>query len=276
MDFKKVSIAFIGALAAGALFTACPGGEGTLYSECTSDLACGTGEICHPDAGVCVTTCTDANDCGDEAKTCAAFSDDDDRKVCQCTTDELCAGFAEGLSCGTSAVCVGDGTGGSGGTLGDACEGDGQSTCDYGQFCDTTCQAAPQATASCENFANGPGINWSAESGTGPVIYSVTSIAPWTGFCADDAQAFTAKVLAYNANGTFPATRTALSGFFYVRVDGEERDATLLMNDSRYRITNDGKNGEFDLTFCAAQDLNSVQVGLYFTNGNEVCSSVTN
>src|SRR5690606_27081291 len=217
MDFKKVSIAFIGALAAGALFTACPGGEGTLYGECTTDLSCGTGEICHPDAGVCVTTCTDANDCGDEAKTCAAIGDDDDRKVCQCQTDALCAGFAEGLTCDLqSAVCVGDGTGGGGnGTLGEACEGDAQSTCDYGQFCDTTCQAAPQADESCQNFANGPGINWSPESGTGPVIYSVTSIAPWDNFCSGTGlTAFTAKVLAYHGTGTFPANKDDLSGFF--------------------------------------------------------------
>ncbi|HLT28968.1 MAG TPA: hypothetical protein VK013_02935, partial [Myxococcaceae bacterium] len=209
----------------------------------------------------------------------AAIGDDDDRKVCQCQTDALCAGFAEGLTCDLqSAVCVGDGTGGGGngdGTLGEACEGDAQSTCDYGQFCDTTCQAAPQADESCQNFANGPGINWSPESGTGPVIYSVTSIAPWDNFCSGTGlTAFTAKVLAYHGTGTFPANKDDLSGFFYVRVDGEERDATLLMNDARYRLSNGGKNGEFDLTVCA-DATNSIQVGLYFTSGNEVCSTVS-
>src|SRR5690606_1617317 len=104
------------------------------------------------------------------------------------------------------------------------------------------------------------------------------SIAPWTGFCSGDAQAFTAKVFAYRTEGTFPANKDDLSGFFYVRVNGVESDATSLMgtSENRYRITNDGKNGEFDLTFCVAQDIeNSIQVGLYFTNGNEVCATVT-
>src|SRR5690606_6021060 len=273
MDFKKVSIAFIGALAAGALFTACPGGEGTLYGECTTDLSCGTGEICHPDAGVCVTTCTDANDCGDEAKTCAAIGDDDDRKVCQCQTDALCAGFAEGLTCDLqSAVCVGDGTGGGGNA--DSCEGQGQATCDYGDFCnDGECAAAPQADDSCPNFDR-RGITWTPEDGTGPVIYEVSTISPISGFCGADSKPFSARVLAYNANGTFPTQRTALQGFFYVRVNGTESDATLLMTNENYRITNGGKNGEFNLTFCAATNLSSVDVGLYFTNGNEVCASV--
>lgn len=276
MDFKKVSMAFIGALAAGALFTACPGAEGTLYSECTSDLACSTGEICHPDASVCVQTCTSGNDCGDEARTCAAIGDDDERQVCQCSTDALCAGFAEGLSCAMDqgAVCKGDGTGGGGGGDG-TCEGQGQSTCDYGDFCDDgECTAAPQATASCQNF-DSRGITWSPESGSGPVIYEVTRISPISGFCGADAKPFSARVLAYHPDGTFPSQRTNLSGFFYVRVNGAESDATLLMTNENYRISNEGKNGEFNLTFCGAQSLNSMQVGLYFTNGNEVCANVS-
>lgn len=281
MDFKKVSIAFIGALAAGALFTACPGAEGTLYGECSSDLACSTGEICHPDAGVCVTSCTDANDCGDEAKTCAAVSDADERTVCQCQTDELCAGFAEGLACAIDqgAVCKGDGTGGNPdeGTLGQACEGDAQSTCDYGQFCDTTCTAAPQATDACENF-DSKGIEWTPESGTGGVIYSVSRIAG--GVAAYDCEQadqvkFSTKVLAYlpaDSDAVFPNTRQQLGNFFYVKVNGDEVDAGIwLMKDAQYRISNDGKNGEFDLTVCAPAGSTQVQMGLYFVGGNEVC-----
>jgi len=277
MDFKKVSLAFVGALAVGALFSACPGdGTGTLYGDCTSDLTCSSGEICHPDAKVCVKTCETADDCGSEAKTCAEVTEGSDQKVCQCSTDALCAGYEAGLSCDlATAVCKGEGGGGTdGGVVGSACTGEGQSTCNYGLFCDSTskCAQAPLATASCENFED-KGIDWTSSS-TGPVIYSIESIAPWTAFCSADSKAFTARVKAYNANGTFPSRREDMSGFFYVTVNGTERDATLLMNDARYRITNQGKNGEFDLTFCAATNLSSVQVGLYFTNGNEVCANV--
>lgn len=280
MDFKKVSLAFVGALAAGVLFSACPGDvNSTLYGECTGDLSCSSGEICHPDAKVCVKTCDSTNDCGDEAKTCAEVTEGSDQKVCQCTTDVACGNFAEGLTCDlATAVCKGEGGGNTDeGAVGAACTGDAQSTCNYGLFCESSkCADAPHADASCQNFANGPGITWTAASGTGAVIYSVEKTTPFTNFCAADSQAFTARVKAYHATGTFPATRSAAAGFFYVTVDGVKKDATLLMNDSRYRISNEGKNGEFDVTFCAGTSLSQVQVGLYFTNGNEVCATIAN
>lgn len=274
MDFKKVSLAFVAALAAGALFSACPGETGTLYGDCTGDLTCSSGEICHPDAKVCVKTCESADDCGAEAKTCAEVKTGSDQKVCQCSTDELCAGFEAGLSCDLgTAVCKGEG-----GSTDKSCQGEAQSTCSYGEFCSNSeCTAAPQATASCENIVNGPGITWKPESGTGPVIYSVETIAPVAAFPCDNADQvkFSARVKAYNANDKFPATRQQLGNFFYVKVNGQQVDAGLfLMRDAQYKLSNESKNGEFDLTFCTAPGSTQIQIGLYFTKGNEVCHTI--
>jgi hypothetical protein len=58
--------------------------------SCTASSDCLASELCHPTAGVCVQTCESAASCPDSAKTCAALSATDSRKVCQCSTDLVC------------------------------------------------------------------------------------------------------------------------------------------------------------------------------------------
>lgn len=158
-----------------------------------------------------------------------------------------------------------------------SCEGDAQSTCAYGEFCAAgACEPVPQADATCENFDK-KGITWTAAEGTGPVIYSIESITPVAAYpCQQDDQVkLSARVKAYNANDTFPTTRQELGNMFYVKTNGDEVVAgTFLMRDAQYKISEDKKNGEFDLTFCAAPGATQIQIGVYFTAGNEVCHTI--
>lgn len=57
---------------------------------CRTSTDCTITELCHPAAKACVQTCESNSDCPDSAKTCAAVSANDPRKVCQCSTNELC------------------------------------------------------------------------------------------------------------------------------------------------------------------------------------------
>jgi hypothetical protein len=301
MDFKKVSLAFLGAMAAGALFAACDGLDGaTLYNACTTDLSCSAGEMCHPTAGVCVQTCDTADTCPSESKTCAAISATNATKVCQCSTPELCQNKDAALTCdNTARVCTSGGTPTDGGTdagtectigtcadgevcnngtcaTAAACSAEGQSSCAYGQFCENTTTCADVAPApTCSNFTStgSPEVNFTSSS-TGPVIYSIEQMAGDSSFCGAAAPVgFKARVKAYT-QGTWPATVAGLNGFFYVLVDGSEKSAVPLMRPTSGYIVS-GKNAEFQLNFCQETGATQVQVGLYFTNGNAVCSTIS-
>ena len=58
-----------------------------------------------------------------------------------------------------------------------------------------------------------------------------------------------------------------------MRVNGTQQSAVSLMRPSGYNVS--GKNGEFLLNFCQETGATTVQIGLYFTDGNEVCANIT-
>lgn len=100
-----IGLGFAAALVASVV--ACGGDDGGAGAVCTFDSDCQTGELCHPDAQMCVQTCESGNDCPDSAKTCAAISGSDSRMICQCATDQLCAGETSDNICSTAfKICM--------------------------------------------------------------------------------------------------------------------------------------------------------------------------
>lgn len=274
MQLRKMTL-MIAAL--GLALTACPGG-GREDLSCTADTECsedGT-EICHPQAKVCVQTCTDTNDCPDSAKTCAPISSAANaQKICKCSTDALCqtderVTDASTLSCDkTYSVCKSTGT-----TTppGAACTGEGQSTCAYGQFCSSnTCTAV--AAPTCPNFDNKPAKNFDPANGTGNIIYSVEKlIFGGSSGCADaSSQTVKARVRFYTKSGTLPTTKEGLNGFFYVRTTGGEQNAVPLSNE--YQRSADGKSAAISVNLCTDADFSQVVLGFYFTDGNGYCAT---
>lgn len=169
MQLRKM-VVMLTALGAMSLMTACDGGETDTPGLCVSDLDCLGNEICHPDAQVCVSTCTTSDDCPASAKTCAPLASDPSVSVCQCSTTELCNQDRETADqvCSTlDKVCVqacsSNSDCGSGRTCdvltgqcvegsSDPCNGQ----CQEGETCDTTGATptcVPAAGASCEGTA---------------------------------------------------------------------------------------------------------------------------
>lgn len=352
---NRIGLIGLAGAAAVAVFLACGGDGQTGGLTCTTDGDCLAGEICHPEAGVCVQTCESGADCPDSAKNCdtivgTSVDGGTGQKICQCTTDQLCAGGAAGTgavcmeafdvcmaACASNTDCpsgfecetsTGQCTATGGGTCSPACTGDQVcdpntntcvAKCTFGagcsgtQMCNLTtgvCEAAPACTASdpqpsgcqygaecansncqfvpdvtamnCTNFGSTTdpeaqaALNWTPDTGTGPVIWDATKESQDTTWC--DAASATPKnvrvrVKAYQGpNGTFPTTLGSLQGFFYVKVDGANQDATQLIRPtSGYTVTNNGKNAEFLLNFCIPASQNMLQIGLFFTNGNAFC-----
>jgi hypothetical protein len=220
--------------------------------------------------------------CNDQSKSCEA----------KCTGDADCSG---GRKCETaSGMCKTAGGGGSGATCdwatacssatetcnlktakcetAAACTGEGLSTCSYGQYC-TSSKCKASAKPSCENFDGSPrSADWDPKTETGPVIYSVVKDSSQDWACTGQGEVIlAAKVKAYTT-GTFPATKGELPGFLYVRVAGSTLDATTLMKPSHYTKSTDGKSAEFLLHFCSATS--TIQIGLEFTGGNEICGQI--
>ncbi|MFP2933155.1 hypothetical protein ACLESO_50020 [Pyxidicoccus sp. 3LG] len=310
MQLRKMML-MLTALGAMSGFVAGCGDDGEGGpATCSSTADCAGTEICHPEAGVCVATCESGSDCPDSAKNCEALggtSADADKKVCKCQTDVLCNGGTDSEStdlvcsdldevcvtkCTSDADC-GDGRAcdtdsgqcelDDGGGPGDACTGTSQSTCAYGQFCSSsTCTAAPVAPSTCSNFAsNRPA--WDATSSTGPVIYQVSRIRYETNssYCAQGAgadDAFIVSVRAYRTDADWPATRTGLSGFFYVTTQTSRTnvfDSGLLVPNTGYnRNPANFKDAEFQVYLCRPTGSQTLQVGFFFTNGNPVCQDI--
>jgi hypothetical protein len=173
---KRLALIGVTAAASALTFVAC-GDEGPGSISCTTDTDCQLGEICHPNAGVCVRTCSTSTDCPTEAKTCKTTPATGSQMICTCATDQLCE---QELGAGTVCsdrweVCVGseDTTcNPSSTTLGSA---GGPDTCSYGDFCSgSTCAAAPVGTCGEATGAGAPVWNQTAKAA--PVITSATAV----------------------------------------------------------------------------------------------------
>ncbi len=305
MQLRKMTLMFA-ALSAASLMMACDGGRTSL--ACSSDGDCIEGEICHPQAQVCVQTCTTNLDCPTAAKRCEALSGTGTPLICKCDTTPLCQGDtrvsdASTLSCSTTySVCTDGTTPAPSGCTSDAqcaanqtcntatktcenrpaettCSGTGQTTCSYGQYCSSSkCAPAPVAEASCENFSTGRPA-WSSASSSGPVIYSVES----TGYEANSNKcgsatapdAFLVRVRAYRTDAEWPSTRAGLAQFFYVNTAARQFDILnegLLLNYTR--TSGNLKDAYFDTYLCRPSGSTTIQAGYFFTGGNPVCQQL--
>lgn len=233
-------------LSCSTAYSVCvPPGSGTMPAKCTQNSDCKAGETCDTASGACVA-------------------------AAGCTKDSDCS---SGQACDTSSgACVAS-------TVGQSCSGSSQSTCDYGQYCSTTCAAAPVAPTTCENFsASYP--TWSAFANNGPVIYSVTGTyqTNYT-YCQSDApDAFLVKVRAYRTDADWPSARSGVAGFFYLTTGASKIDVIntgLLVPSTGYNVTSGNKrDAEFNLYLCRPSGSQTIQTGFYFTDGNPVCSQI--
>jgi hypothetical protein len=218
--------------------------------KCTSNAACGTGRTCNTTSGQCEVETPQGAQC--------TFG--------QCQANEVCQ-YAANAAVGNCAAAP-------------SCTGTGQSTCAYGQFCNASgkCQDVP-TTQGCENFDAHPSLpTWQPTTGTGPIIYRHEKLSFGTEasspFCASTAPVNAkTRVHVYRTEGTWPTDKTAIQGFFYVRVNGTQTDATQLVRPSGYVVN--GQNATFDVNFCLPSGATTIQFGLYFTNGNEYCGRVS-
>lgn len=306
MQLRKMMLVLTALGAMSGLMAGC-GDEETGSTTCTSNDQCSGTEICHPTAGVCVTTCESGSDCPDTAKTCAPLggtSSEANTKICQCSTDVLCNGgtgsdstnlvcsdldnvcvtkcTADSDCTGTRTCNTGTGQCEEGETGPTTCSGEGQTTCSYGQFCSSsTCTAVPAPT--CVNFDPAQGGKqpvWTTSS-TGPIIFDITKLswAPDTispAFCASG-DVLKVRVKAYqpaSSSATFPTQKSALGGLFYVTVNGNQQDGASLIRPSEYAVSQNGKVATFTMNFCPGA-ISTISLGLYFSNGNEICSQVS-
>jgi hypothetical protein len=179
---------------------------------------------------------------------------------------------ASTLSCDTRyKVCK---TTGGGTNPGDACSGEGQGNCSYGQYFSSYVCKAVEAP-SCANFdpaQGGKTPTFNASTSTGPIIYNVAQLSFGTGSFCGGSTTVSARVKAYTTGTLFPSKKSDLPGLFYVRVNGEEVDGTTLILDSGYSVQDGGKRAEFTMNFCPTANATQLTVGLYFTGGNETCA----
>lgn len=299
MQLRKMMLVLSALGAMSGLMAGC-GDDDPSGTTCSSNDDCAENEICHPDASVCVMTCTTGSDCPDTAKTCAALggsSSQANTLICQCSTDALCNSGSDGTGslvcseldnvcvpkcdsnddCGSGRVCdTASGQCEEDDTGPTTCSGTGQSTCLYGQFCSSgTCTEVPAPT--CANFdpaQNGKQPVWTPSS-TGPIIYDITQISYTEDRWCSGGVTPKARVRAYipaTSSLTFPQNIDDLSGFFYVRVNGTQEGGENDITPSSYTVSNGGKNVEFTINFCPGAGSTRLSIGLYFTNGNEICA----
>lgn len=274
MQLRKTMWMLTALSAMSLMMTAC-GGDDEITS-CTSDAQCGDDEVCQTAAGVCVQTCEQASDCPDSAKICDALSSTDSRKVCKCQVGtSFCADeYGEGFTCSASTrVCTDDDDTNPNPNPGGSCSGEAQSSCAYGQFCNSgTCAAVPAPT--CENYQNFSGKSQLGTTGT--IIYSaeVVSSNNDSTFCgATNPQRVKVALNAYSST-PFPATKDQLNGFFYVIVNGTASSgaATVSASSGNYTVTGANReNAEIIVNLCRPSNSTTTSTGFYFTNGNFFC-----
>ncbi len=292
MQLRKM--AFVAVLSTvGFMMAGCPEDTATSTSCSTTADCVAESEVCNTAAGVCMQTCTESSDCPDSSPVCGALSDTDSTRVCQCTTDAACntdrevadlvcdldtsacvqrcssdANCDAGETCNTTTgVCE------AGGNPGATCAGEGLSTCTYGNFCSAGTCAAPTAPT-CANYNNLSADRKATLGTSGPIIFntSLVSAVVDTNFCpsASANKRVRVKVSAYN-DEDFPESFSAVSGFFYVLVNGTARDATVSNRSDSYVRSENNRRVDFVVELCEASTQNNLQTGFYFTSGNFAC-----
>lgn len=272
--------------------------DGSKVCGCTSDSHCSGGFLCNKDDGLCVPPCgsgsaaagADGGSSGG-AYACATGSTcDSSTKLCKkpagcspaCGAGQTCDTSGASPTCVANcswATCTGGkvcnfGTGKCEAAA--TCSGTTQpGACSYGQFCNgTACQEVAKPT--CQNFTAGSGKTpvWASGTSTGPIIWGFTDEATDDqAFCTGAGiNGFTATLKAYRTDMDWPTTLPAMSGFFYVKVDGSPLDATASMRPSGYVPS--GRTATFKVTLCNTAT-NNLSAGFYFTNGNEFCAALT-
>lgn len=283
------------------------GGVGDKFCQCTDTKFCtgensGSSTICNKNSFLCEVKCGSDADCSG-GRTCDTVSGecrgtlpgggtdggtDGGTPTCTpaCTATQYCD------TTGTTPTCVnkctlGSCTTGTCNLTTGKCDAVKTCTdnnaqpdvCSYGQWCKgTACADVPPAT--CSNITNhSPAITFDPATSTGPVIFSVTKTTQDPNqWCQDPAAPDNIRVSlrAYNKNGaTWPAQKSGVSGFFYVKVAGTDVDATTLVRPSGYTLQNGDKVATFLVNFCVPSSQTNLQIGFYFTGGNPFCADVT-
>jgi Cys-rich repeat protein len=297
MQLRKMMLV-LSALGAMSGFMAGCGDDDNTSATCSTNDDCAGTEICHPDAGVCVTTCEESTDCPDSAKTCAPIGvgTEPTQRICQCSTDQLCNGGADAEStdsvcsdldnvcvpkcssdddCATGRVCnTGSGQCEEDDTTGGTCSGEGRSTCSYGQICtNSTCAAPPAPT--CQNYTAFP--NKGDLGTTGPIIFKTELVSAQTdSFCASSApKRLRIRVSAYS-NTPFPQTSGELSQFFYVQTEGGRQNAPISNSSGNYTVTGANRDrADIIVSLCVAANSTRNSAGFYFSGGNFACQEST-
>jgi hypothetical protein len=266
-----------------------------LVDICTHNDDCAATELCHPTAGVCVTTCASSAECPESAKTCAPLGGtgpDAYTNICQCSTDVLCNGGpgsdSTDLACSNLdnvcvPKCVSDADCGEGrecdegtgqceesNTTGDTCSGEGRSTCTYGQRCtNSTCAAPP--TPTCDNYTNFP--QKSDLGTTGPILFKaeIVSAAIDSGCGASLPKRVRIRLSAYS-NTPFPQTSAELGNFFYVMVNGSRTNPVINSASGNYTVTGTNRDrADIIVNICRESNSTTTSTGFYFTGGNFLC-----
>ncbi|MCY1021689.1 hypothetical protein [Pyxidicoccus sp. MSG2] len=294
MQLRKMMLVLTALGAMSGFMVGCGDEEGT-SNTCTTNDDCAGTEICHPTAGVCVTTCESGSDCPDTAKTCAPLGGtgaDAATKICQCSTDVLCNGGTGSDStdmvcsdldnvcvtkCTADSDCSGDRTCNTGSgqceegdTTGDTCTGEGLSTCTYGEICTNSVCAAPP-TPTCQNYTSFP--NKADLGTTGPIIFKTELVSAQTdSFCAASApKRLRIRVSAYS-NTAFPQTSAELSKFFYVQTDGGRQNAPISSSSGNYTVTGTNRDrADIIVSLCVGATSTTNSAGFYFSGGNFAC-----
>ena len=288
MQLRKTNLLLAALCATGLFLTACGDETSDGNALCAQDSECGDNEICS--AGFCMQTCDSAADCPDSNKNCVAQSATSTQKVCKCQTDALCQGDSGNtdLKCdASSGACTTTGV-----TPGPtSCTGTGQATCSYGSECvNSTCTAITTGTCSNITGATEPTSGYKpstwtpAISNKGPVIFDVAkaTYAADSTFCPGTSYRAVARVQAYaNTGFTFPANRDGLGNFFYAMVNGTTRpvqgtsacpSGATCVAVTGYSTSNSAAQAQLDVNFCTNDS--TLQIGLFFVNGNGYCADI--
>jgi|LakWasMet46_HOW7_FD_contig_111_53844_length_2376_multi_6_in_0_out_0_2 hypothetical protein len=245
-----------------AATTASPG-----FCQCSTDALCANsipGNVCMTATKICSAKCTATSGCP-SGSTCNTTTG-------QCSGATTDAGTTDaGMTTDAGVTCNPNNT------QPDIC-GQG-SVCTSANTCETVVDGTCSNIASAKNPAAPTMARpaYVAGTSTGAVIFNVVDEATNDdAFCGAGTTAFTVTVYAYAPQGmTFPATKSALPGFYYFNAAGTPTDATASIRPSDYTQIDGGKMMSAKLTLCSSSTTTTLQAGFAFSNGNGYCVSIT-